>query len=55
MWQEGGRFIPGTKNLFGGSSEEYGHLLLTTYPSSSGTPVHRFENFNSGDLTNSCQ
>ena len=32
-WQEGGPFIPGTTNNFGGSStSEYGPLLKTVYP-----------------------
>ena len=32
-WQEGGPFIPGTKNDFGGSStSEYGPLLQTVFP-----------------------
>ena len=32
-WQEGGNFIPGTTNHFGGSSTtEYGPLLKTVYP-----------------------
>jgi hypothetical protein len=52
-WQEGGPFIPGTLNDYGGSSAEFGSLLLTTYPSAAG-PIQRFENFNSGDLPNGC-
>ena len=32
-WQEGGPYIPGTINDFGGSStSEYGPLLKTVYP-----------------------
>jgi hypothetical protein len=57
-WQEGGRFIPGTTNLFGGSAHtEYGPLLSEYFPTGSGgTPhvVFRFENFNSGDMANPC-
>jgi hypothetical protein len=54
-WQEGGDFIPGTINDFGGSSaSEFGPLLLTTYPGPGFVPFTRFNNFNSGDLTNAC-
>src|SRR3954470_20438672 len=32
-WQEGGTFIPGTTNTFGGDSgDEYGSELATCYP-----------------------
>jgi hypothetical protein len=46
-WQEGGPYIPGTTNRFGGSSKtEYGRLLGLTYPSNPrGTTVHRFNDF----------
>jgi hypothetical protein len=60
-WQEGGNFIPGTKQHFGGSSTtEFGPLLQTAFPtvsSTTGLPttVERFENFNSGDMANPCQ
>lgn len=50
----GGDFIPGTVNDYGGSSAEFGSLLLTTYPGAGFTPIQRYENFNSGDLANSC-
>jgi len=53
-WQEGGNFIPGTLNNYGGSSAEFGTLLLTTHPAAGFTPIHRFENFNSGDMPNGC-
>ena len=53
-WQEGGPFIPGTVNDFGGSSAEFGSLLSTTYPVAGFTTVQRFENFNSGNLANAC-
>jgi hypothetical protein len=54
-WQEGGRFIPGTINNFGGSSSsEFGPLLRTVYPSPGFTTVHRFNNFNSGAIRNPC-
>src|SRR6185369_16060098 len=55
VWQEGGRFIPGTTRLFGGSSTaEYGPLLSTVYPGPTGTPIVRINNFNSGDRRNPC-
>jgi hypothetical protein len=54
-WQEGGNFIPGTINNFGGSStSEYGQLLQTVYPAAGNTTVLRFNNFNSGDMRNPC-
>jgi hypothetical protein len=57
-WQEGGRFIPGTLNAFGGSStKEFGPLLDTAYPAAGPTGpivIHRFNNFNSGDRRNVC-
>jgi hypothetical protein len=54
-WQEGGDFIPGTVNDFGGSSKaEYGPLLQTVYPVKGFTTVLRFNNFNSGDMRNPC-
>jgi len=54
-WQEGGPFIPGTTNDFGGSSTtEFGPLLFTLYPSAKFTPVVATDNFNSGDMPNPC-
>jgi len=54
-WQEGGDFIPGTTNDFGGSSTaEYGPLLQTVYPGPGFTPILRYNNFNSGDVPNPC-
>jgi hypothetical protein len=54
-WQEGGNFIPGTTNNFGGSStSEYGPLLATVFPVAGPTTVTRFDNFNSGDIRNPC-
>ena len=54
-WQEGGNFIPGTTNNFGGSSKsEYGPLLATVFPAAGPTTVTRFDNFNSGDIRNPC-
>lgn len=55
LWQEGGRFIPGTTRTFGGTSTaEYGPLLNTVYPTTGPTTITRYNNFNSGDLTNPC-
>jgi hypothetical protein len=54
-WQEGGNFIPGTIDNFGGSSTtEFGPLLHTLYPEAGRTPTILIDNFNSGDLTNPC-
>jgi hypothetical protein len=55
VWQQGGNFIPGTTNHFGGSSTaEYGPLLQTVYPAPGFTTVLRYNNFNSGDRPNPC-
>jgi len=55
-WQEGGRYLPGTTNNFGGSSTaEFGSLLKSVFPAAGFTTVSRFENFNSGDLPNPCR
>jgi hypothetical protein len=54
-WQEGGAFIPGTTNDFGGSSTtEFGPLLNTVYPVAGPTTITRINNFNSGDIANPC-
>ena len=54
-WQQGGNFIPGTTNHFGGSSTtEYGSLLQTLYPVAGFTTTRLFNNFNSGDKHNPC-
>jgi hypothetical protein len=54
-WQQGGNFIPGTINRFGGSSTtEYGPLLLTAYPEPGFTIKRLYNNFNSGDMRNPC-
>ena len=46
VWQEGGPYIPGTTNTFGGSSTtEYGPLLLLTYPAPGWTTSSRFNDF----------
>ena len=55
-WQEGGRFIPGTVNNFGGSSTtEFGPLLRTLYPVAGFTTTVLINNFNSGDMRNPCR
>ncbi len=55
VWQEGGDFIPGTTNDFGGSSStEFGGLLKTVFPSTGFTTESTIENFNSGDMANPC-
>jgi hypothetical protein len=54
-WQEGGNFIPGTTNHFGGSStSEFGDLLQTVYPEAGFTTKTLINNFNSGDRSNPC-
>ena len=54
-WQEGGRFIPGTSNDFGGSSTtEFGPLLFTLFPRAGFTASLSTDNFNSGDIPNPC-
>jgi hypothetical protein len=55
-WQEGGKFIPGTVNNFGGSSTaEFGPLLQVTFPVAGFTTVNQFVDFNSGNLRNPCR
>ena len=55
-WQEGGKYLPGTTNDFGGSSTtEYGPLLKTVYPTTGFTTEELFNNFNSGNLPNPCR
>jgi hypothetical protein len=55
-WQQGGDFIPGTTNDFGGNSTaEYGPLLQTVYPAAGFTTVLLYNNFNSGDRANPCR
>jgi hypothetical protein len=54
-WQEGGKFIPGTVNEFGGSSvTEYGSLLSVDFPVPGPTTINQFEDFNSGNMRNPC-
>ncbi len=47
MWQEGGPYIPGTTNKFGGSAQaEYGPLRAISYPTAPfGTITKRFNDF----------
>jgi hypothetical protein len=46
MWQEGGRFIRGTENDFGGNSKtEFGPILANFYPAPNGRPQYIYENF----------
>jgi hypothetical protein len=60
-WQEGGNYIPGTIDHFGGNSTSaYGPLLLTPYqvPITSSNPtgiVHRYNNFQNDLGANPCQ
>jgi hypothetical protein len=45
-WREGGNYLPGTTNNFGGSSAtEFGPLLKTVYPITGFTPEKLFDNF----------
>ena len=54
-WQEGGNFIPGTINHFGGSAQaEYGSLLRVVEPIPPFTIRSRIQDFNSGDQRNAC-
>ena len=54
VWQLGGPYIPGTTNLFGGSSTtEFGPLLQLTYPSPAG-PFNRYNNFRNVLSSNPC-
>jgi hypothetical protein len=58
-WQEGGNFIPGTIDHFGGSAHaEYGRLPRVAFPvpplADGSTTTDQFEDFNSGDLHNLC-
>ncbi|HEY6310416.1 MAG TPA: hypothetical protein VIY52_06355 [Streptosporangiaceae bacterium] len=54
-WQEGGKYIPGTVNDFGGSSTtEYGSLLKVLFPEPGFTTASQFADFNSGNMRNPC-
>jgi len=55
IWQEGGPFIPGTTNNFGGSSAaEFGPLLASAYPAANGQPTFRYNNFHNTLSSNPC-
>ena len=54
-WQEGGNYIPGTINHFGGNSTSaYGPLLKTAYPSVGNQVIYRYNNFQNDLGTNPC-
>jgi len=54
-WQEGGKYLPGTTNDFGGSSTtEYGPLLKTVFPTTGFKTEVLIDNFNSGNIPNPC-
>ena len=56
MWQEGGRYIPGTTNDFGGSAAaEYGPLRVIKYPTAPiGTVTERYNDFRQNLSTVPC-
>ena len=55
-WQEGGPYIPGTTNTFGGNSTaEYGALIKTPYPAAGNQIVWRYNNFQNDLGTNPCK
>jgi hypothetical protein len=56
MWQEGGPYIPGTTNKFGGSAHaEYGPLRVISYPTAPfGTITKRLNDFRSATMANPC-
>ncbi len=55
LWQEGGAFIPGTTNNFGGSSTaEFGPLLPLFYPAKNGQPSFRYNDFRQILASNPC-
>jgi hypothetical protein len=46
VWREGGRFLPGTTNDFGGNSKtEYGPILANFYAAANFQPQYIYENF----------
>jgi len=55
-WQEGGAYIPGTTNDFGGTAHrEYGPLRVIDYPTAPfGTVTKRFNDFRSKNMANPC-
>jgi hypothetical protein len=56
MWQEGGRYIPGTTNLFGGSSRtEFGPIRDISYPTAPfGSVTIRLNDFRSNTISVPC-
>jgi hypothetical protein len=56
MWQEGGAYIPGTTNTFGGNSHaEYGPLRAISYPTAPlGLVTKRFNDFRSNPIAVPC-
>jgi len=55
QWQEGGPFIPGTLDNFGGSSKaEYGPILANFYPAPNGHPQYIYETFHQTLPINPC-
>ena len=54
-WQQGGTHIPGTTNLFGGTSTtEYGPLFKAAYPTKPKKVIFKFDNFQNDLGTNPC-
>jgi hypothetical protein len=55
-WREGGKYLPGTTNNFGGSSTaEFGPLLKSVFPEAGFTIKRVYDNFNSGNMRNPCR
>ena len=56
MWQEGGRYIPGTTNKFGGSAQaEFGPLRVINYPTAPfGLVTKRLNDFRSAATSVPC-
>jgi hypothetical protein len=55
QWQEGGPFIPGTLDDFGGSSAaEFGPILANFYPAPNGHPQYIYETFHQTLPMNPC-
>jgi hypothetical protein len=55
QWQEGGPFIPGTLDDFGGSSAaEFGPILANFYPAPNGQPQYIYETFHQTLPINPC-
>jgi hypothetical protein len=56
MWQEGGRYIPGTTNTFGGSAQaEFGPKRSVSYPTAPyGLVTKRYNVFRSSIMANPC-